>query len=141
MRRKKHATVISSVTCGEELLPAGVAYVCSALRRAGWEFDFLDLRGSLDAAMPPDELLTPFDSPLWMSPQCVEQGEWMDPLLPPLDEVGPLVLFSAAFAPDLLFHARLSHSLRRQSRGVITAIGGTAVLPLTEEQLALLGQF
>ena len=51
------------------------------------------------------------------------------------------MLFSAQFSPDVVFHARYSHCLKRACKRVITCIGGAAIAGLTPAQLTVLSEF
>lgn len=120
---------------------AGLVYLLTALSRAGYAAEVVDLSGTFGFYDPPEELYCSCDSPEWMSPDGILRGEWMDEYLPPAEVVGDLVFFSAQFSPDLVFHARYSHNLRKSNPKVTTAIGGAALAGLREEQLDVAAMF
>lgn len=137
----KACTVISSVCAQQGATEAGLTYLCTALARAGLGDGLVDLTGTIEFYGAPEDLYLPCDSPAWMNPDSIQRGEWMDEYLPSPDVAGDVVLFSAQFSPDVVFHARQSWRIRSNDRSVVTAIGGAALLGLTPQQLELLAHF
>ncbi len=134
----KACTVISSVCAQEGATQAGLAYLCTALAQQGAPWEVIDLSGSVEFHHAPDGLYQPCDSPEWMNRDSIRRGEWMDAYLPLAEAPGEVTLFSAQFSPDVIFHARQSWRVRSGNRAAVTAIGGAALLGLTQEQLEVL---
>ncbi len=121
-----NATVVSSLVSQSDMTQAGLVYLCTALSRAGCDFNIVDLGGQIEYFDVPDRLRTGCDSPSWMSPDSIRNGEWMDCYLPPTDQACGLVLFSSLFSPDVVFHARYSHNIKTANPRAFTAIGGSS---------------
>ena len=137
----RNCTVVSSLTSEKGMTQAGLVYLCTALERAKYKFQVVDLSGKIVYFYPPDELHSKCNSPSWMNPDSIRYGDWMDHYLPSIDQVGDLVFFSSSFSPDIVFHARYSHNLKTSNPKVTTAIGGVALATLRKEQLELLTRF
>ena len=101
----------------------------------------MDIAGAFAFYDLPEQLYCSCDSPEWMSADGILCGDWMDGHLPEVQVCGDLVLFSAQFSPDVIFHARCSHNLRKSDPMVTTAIGGSALAGLHREQLELIATF
>lgn len=134
-------TVVTSLCSGTEMTQAGAVYLCTALTNANISYQLLDLSGRLDYTNTPKELNTKCDSPDWLNPNSIKFGDWMDDYLPKLNIINDYVLFSSLYSPDIVFHARLSHNIKKRNPNVITVIGGCAVVSLQEEQLKLISEF
>lgn len=136
-----NCTIVSS-TCAEPgKTQAGLVFLCSALARRGVRWDLIDLNGSVEFYRAPEELYQPWDSPEWMNADSIRQADWLDEYLPSPEVAGAVVLFSAQFSPDLVFHARHSHNIKACNRRVVTAIGGAALTGLRLDQKELLTCF
>jgi hypothetical protein len=130
--------VVSSVCAQQGATQAGLTYLCTALARQGATWKVLDLSGSVEFYHAPDRLYQLCDAPEWLNPDSIRRGEWIDTYLPPAEASGEVLLFSAQFSPDVVFHARHSWRVRSCNRAAVTAIGGAALLGLSQEQLEVL---
>lgn len=137
----RNCTVVSSLTSEKGMTQAGLVYLCTALARAKYNFQVVDLSGKIVYFYPPDELHSKCNSSSWMNPDSISYGDWMDRYLPSIDQVGDLVFFSSSFSPDIVFHARYSHNIKTSNPKATTAIGGVALATLRKEQLELLTRF
>lgn len=137
----KQCTVVTSLSSEEGMTQAGLLYLCTALRRKGITFDILNLSGTISFYAPPDELRAKCDSPEWMNADSVRHADWMDEYLPLPDLATEVVLFSAQFSPDLVFHAHYSARIKASDPGKKTIIGGAALRGMRDDQLELLSIF
>lgn len=137
----RNCSVVSSLTSENWMTQAGLVYLVTGLVRAGYDFQLLDLSGGISYFNSPEELHSRCDSQLWMNPQAIKCGEWMDSYLPSVDKVSGIVFFSSLFSPDLAFHARYSHNIKTAAPKSVTIIGGGALAGLRHEQLEILRHF
>lgn len=136
------AIVVTSPLSRPGATQAGLVYLCTALTRRGAAWELIDLGGTVEFYRAPEALHQRCDSPGWMDPESIRQADWLDDYLPAADlPSGDVALFSAQFSPDLVFHARHSHLLRRERPDAVTAIGGAALTGLRDDQLRLLAEF
>jgi len=133
-------SLVSSLTSAKGMTQAGLIYVYSALVARGFQVKLYDLSGTISYFDAPGELYTSCDSPSWMNPESIIEGDWLDEYLPVIEKPTDIVFFSALFSPDLVFHARLSHTLRTHGQ-ITTAIGGNALAGLNERQLSFVSGF
>lgn len=134
-------TIVSSTSAEPGKTQTGLVYLCSALARRGAPWELIDLSGSVEFYRTPEDLYQPWDSPEWMNAESIRQADWLDEYLPSPDVAGDVVLFSAQFSPDLVFHARHSHNIKARNRQAVTAIGGAALTGLRLDQKELLACF
>ena len=134
-------TVVTSLCSGKEMTQAGVVYLCTALTNANFSYRLLDLSGKLDYSNTPKELNTKCNSPDWLNPNSIKYGDWMDNYLPMLNDINGYIFFSSLYSPDVVFHARLSHNIKKINPNAITVLGGCAVVSLQKNQLELLSNF
>lgn len=137
----RNCTVVSSLTSEKWMTQAGLVYLCTALARAQYNFQIIDLSGRIVYFDPPEELHLRCDSPYWMNPHSISYGDWMDRYLPSAEQAGDFVFFSSLFSPDIVFHARYSHNIKTSNPEAVTAIGGAALAGLRQEQLEFLASF
>lgn len=134
-------TVVTSLCSGKEMTQSGVVYLCTALTNANFSYRILDLSGRLDYTNTPKELNTKCNSPNWLNPNSIRNGDWMDDYLPIPNDIGGYVFFSSLYSPDVVFHARLSYNIKKINPNAITVLGGCAIVSLQKEQLKLLSIF
>ena len=139
--RVRNCSVVSSLTSENWMTQAGLVYLVTGLARAGYDFQLLDLSGRISYFSSPEGLHSRCDSQLWMNPQAIKSGEWMDSYLPSVDKVSGIVFFSSLFSPDVVFHARYSYNIKTVSPKSVTIIGGAALAGLRSEQLDILRHF
>ncbi len=137
----RNCTVVSSLTSEQWMTQAGLVYLCTALARAQYNFQVIDLSGRIVYFSSPEELHLRCNSPYWMNPDSIRYGDWMDRYLPSADLAGDLVFFSSLFSPDIVFHTRYSHNIKISNPEAVTAIGGAALAGLRQEQLEFLAGF
>lgn len=137
----RDCTVVSSLSSEKRMTQAGLVYLCTGLVRARCNFQVIDLSGRIVYFRSPKELHLRCNSPLWMNPDSIRYGDWMDRYLPSADQTGDLVFFSSLFSPDIVFHARYSHNIKTFNPEAVTAIGGAALAGLRQEQLEFLTGF
>lgn len=134
-------TVVSSLTSEKRMTQAGLIYLTTSLATAGYDFQLIDLSGKISYFDSPGELHLKCNSPLWMSPDAIKYNGWMDRYLPSIDDASEIILFSALFSPDVIFHARYSYNIKTTSPKSLTAIGGAALAGLRQDQLEIIKHF
>lgn len=134
-------SVVSSLVSERHMTQAGLAYVCTAVQKHGLLPMLVDLSGSIPYFDAPEELYCSCTAAEWMNPDSIAEAPWMDCYFPDVRELRRIVLFSALFSPDIVFHSRMSVLLRKADSNAVTAIGGSALLGLGPEQLALIATF
>ena len=74
----KKALIVTSVISEVDMTPAGVAYLATVLNEKEYDFDILNLSGSINYFSAPEELYGSCKSPEWLNPDSVRCASWMD---------------------------------------------------------------
>jgi hypothetical protein len=137
----RKCTVISSLVSNPAVTQAGIVYLLTGLQQAGYAPQLIDLSGTIDYFDAPAQLYSKCTSQTWMNPGSIRRGEWMDEYLPPTSRAGEVNFFSSTFSPDLVFHARYSHLIKKNNPAAVTVVGGSALAGLRDDQLEFLASF
>jgi hypothetical protein len=104
------------------------------------EFEVLDLSGVIDYFDPPNELLSPCDSELWLSGGVFRESLRLDRFLPSAYSKYDVVFYSALFSPDILIHGLHAINQKQHFPNCQTVVGGSALSSLNDQQLSVISE-
>lgn len=130
--------IVTSPTTDINTSQTSVFYLATRLEKLGYEYDILDISGSINYYDPPSNIYGKPNIKLWLSDKVFYE-DWIDNYIPNITNIHyDIILCSALFSHDIILQGRYIFKYKNMNNNCKAIIGGAALQNLSEEQTKII---